>query len=122
MKFTFVTLRVSDMEKSLLFYHKLLGMPILEQFTNKFGERITMLGQKDVPHIELIEKKSDPPLYTGISIGFEVENAQEMIQKVKKTFDCIPVGPISPDPSLRFFFIKDPDGYQVQLLENISVT
>ena len=81
-----------------------------------------MLGQKDVPHIELIEKKSDPPLYTGISIGFEVENTQEMIQKVKKTFDCIPVGPISPDPSLRFFFIKDPDGYQVQLLENISVT
>lgn len=122
MRFTLVTLQVSDMEKSLVFYTKLLGMPIIEQFTNKFGEKIAMLGQKNAPHVELIEKREILPPYAGISIGFEVGDARAIIQEITKIYKCDPVGPISPDPSLRFFFIKDPDGYQVQLLENISAS
>ena len=27
-------------------------------------------------------------------------------------------GPISPNPHVRFFFIKDPNGIEVQLVEN----
>lgn len=118
MGFTLVTLRVSDIEKSFHFYNGILGLPVIKQFVNMNNEKIIMLGQEEIPHIELIESAQKLEPGTAISIGFKVENAQNIIREVMNEFDCLPVGPISPNPNLRFFFIKDPDGYQVQLLEN----
>lgn len=119
MRFSLVTLRVINMEQSIHFYHDIMGLPVIKQFINKDHEKIVMLGQEDIPHIELIETNYGNKPGTEISIGFEVGNALNIILKVKTEYDCLPRGPISPNPHLRFFFIKDPDGYQIQLLENI---
>lgn len=117
MSFSLVTLRVSNMAESLSFYNGILGLPIIRQFENKDHEQIVMLGQEDIPHIELIETRLDAELGIGVSIGFEVEHPQEIIRQVNLKYNCSPVGPISPSPYLQFYFIKDPDGYQVQLLQ-----
>jgi len=29
-------------------------------------------------------------------------------------------GPVQPSPHIKFFFIKDPDGMNIQLMENIA--
>ena len=30
------------------------------------------------------------------------------------------VGPISPNPHIRFFFVRDPDGYYVEIIEELD--
>lgn len=120
MSFSLVTLRISDMTESLNFYNGILGLPLIKQFENKDHEKIAMLGQDDQPHIELIETSLNGKPGIGVSIGFEVADPQEIIRQVSSTYDCSPVGPISPNPYLQFYFIKDPDGYQVQLLQRIA--
>lgn len=42
-----------------------------------------------------------------------MENAENFI----KTLGVEAIGPIMPNPKTKFYFIHDPDGYRVQLLE-----
>ena len=52
----------------------------------------------------------------GISIGFEVENVEEYMEKLNsmgyQTTDII-----SPNPKTKFFYVNDPDGLKIQLIE-----
>lgn len=51
--------------------------------------------------------------YPGVSIGFYVKGAGELAARLDPGFR----GPISPSPGVTFYFVRDPDGYCVQLLE-----
>lgn len=120
MTFSLVTLRVSNLENSLAFYQKILRQSIIAQFSNAAGERIVMLGREDLPHLELVEMPvQSRPLGAGVSIGFQVEDAEKIIKQVQLLYPCKPIGPISPNEHIRFTFINDPDGYQIQLLEEL---
>lgn len=33
---------------------------------------------------------------------------------------AIPTRPMSPNPALQFYFLEDPDGYTVQLVEYVT--
>ena len=119
MKYGWITLRVSDMDKSLAFYRDLLGFAISNEFGNG-THRYVFLGEGDNAKIELIgtgEKIDNAG--NGFSVGVEVSDLDAMIDKIQKN-TCIPASePFSPNPSIRFSFVSDPDGYQVQLYENL---
>ncbi|MEY8001720.1 VOC family protein [Clostridium sp. Mt-5] len=120
MNFCWITLNVEDMEKSLEFYHELLGVEILKRFSPGKEVEIVMLGEENKPKIELIcnKKNKVKNQSEGISIGFEVEWLDEAMSYVKSKNIPIKKGPISPSPKVRFFFIEDPNGIQIQLVEN----
>lgn len=115
MKFLLAILEVADLERSLEFYHGLLRLPVIEQFTNKNGARIAMVGDQEHAHLELICKggaehdKRDG----GMAVSFAVDDAMAIFEKNGKAYS----GPICPGPGMRFYFTLDPDGYRVQLQE-----
>lgn len=113
-----ITLRVQDLEVSLHFYHKILGLPIERRFESR-GKQIVMLGTEGQPKIELIQGSGSAlKPECGVSVGFEVESLEEAMENL--TLQGIPVarGPITPNPHLRFFYVLDPDGFEVQLAEH----
>lgn len=117
MKVNWVTIYVSDLEKSLFFYTNLLNLGIAEKFGSS-DHQIVMLGKKDETKIELIcetgKKIGNPG--NGVSIGLEADDLERLISILQKN-GYQPMGPISPNPRIRFYFVKDPDGYTVQLVK-----
>lgn len=117
MKLLWVTLHVGDLEKSLGFYIDILGMEIAFRFGGE-GHRIVMLGKEDESKVELIHE-SGLPLKSpgdGVSFGLETNDLDGLTAKLEQA--GYPVrGPLSPNPKIRFSFVKDPDGYTVQLVE-----
>ncbi|MDR1536026.1 MAG: VOC family protein [Planctomycetota bacterium] len=117
MKLDWITLGVSDLEKSLSFYRDLLNLEISARFGDE-NQRIVFLGEAGGTKIELIFKpnaKVENP-GNGVSIGLEADDLDGLVGLLNdKGFKT--TGPISPNPRLRFFFVRDPDGYTIQLVE-----
>ncbi|MHC6179734.1 VOC family protein [Clostridium sp. JNZ X4-2] len=120
MNFCWITLNVKNMQESLKFYNELLGIKIFSKFSPHPGVDIAMLGEKDTPKIELIcSKDSNSQIQSrGISIGFEVKSLDEAVKYMKSKGIAIKRGPISPSPGIKFFFIDDPNGVEIQIVEN----
>lgn len=120
MTINWTTIHVKDMEASLAFYHGLLGLPVVERFGPP-EHQIAMLGPEEGTKLELLcgGPALEGPVGLGVSMGFTPDNMGELLEKLAAAGVTIPE-PMSPNPSLRFFFIKDPDGYTVQLVENLG--
>ena len=117
MKMNWVTFKVNDLEKSLFFYTELLKLDVSAKFGSA-DHQIVMLGKAEEPKIELIFEPGveiENPGY-GVSIGLEAKNLDQRI-RVLKEHGYQAVGPIAPNPNIRFFMVQDPTGYTVQLIE-----
>ena len=117
MKLNWVTLKVSDLEKSLFFYTKLLSLEVAAKFGDE-NHKIVMLGKADEAKVELIfEPNSEKEIPgNGVSIGLEADHLDQLVS-VLNDHGYKASGPISPNPHIRFFFVQDPDGYTIQLVE-----
>ena len=117
MKFRWTTIQVTNLDNSLKFYKDLLGMKIARVIEGG-NHQIVMLGEDDDAKIELIpiSTASKENLGNGVSIGIAFKQLDDLVEKIKSK--NIPVvGPITPMPDIRFFFVNDPDGYTIQLLD-----
>ncbi|AKG37922.1 glyoxalase [Paenibacillus durus ATCC 35681] len=118
MSMNWIMLRVRDLEASLNFYHEILKLPVQRRFESR-GRQIAMLGAEGQPKIELIQgSESVLKPESGVSIGFEVESLDEAMEYLKSEGIPIVRGPVAPNPHLRFFYVLDPDGFEVQLVEH----
>ena len=117
MKFLWTTLMVNDMDASLRFYQEIVGLPVNRRFTASDGSQYAFLGKGET-QLELIKSVSGtiPSYGTEISIGFEEHYLSEKIRFVRDRGLAVD-GPYSPNPSISFFFIKDPNGIRVQFVE-----
>lgn len=119
MKYSWITLHVSDMERSIAFYRDLLRLVVDSEFGNE-KQKIVFLGEGDDAKIELIwingEKIENAG--KGVSIGFAISDLDDTIDKLQKTANVSTRGPFSPNQSIKFYMVSDPDGYQIQLYEN----
>jgi lactoylglutathione lyase len=108
------------MEESLRFYQEIIGLKISGRFSVGEEMEIAMLGETDGPKVELIyNKKQKVSVQSeGISIGFEVESLDKAMELLKDKNIPIKRGPFSPVPSTRFFFIEDPNGVEVQIVQH----
>jgi lactoylglutathione lyase len=112
MKFVHVTLFVKDLEKSLEFYHGVLGLPI----TRRIPNGPVFLGEEGEPQVELIGGQ-EKPAFSGFAVGFTVDNLEEATKKMEDAGYKKLRGPISPSPTTTFSFFHDPDGVEIQLVE-----
>lgn len=113
-----ITLRVRDLEASLHFYHGILGLPVDRRFESR-GKQIAMLGPEGQPKLELIQDNG-PALKPecGVSVGFEAGALDEAMKVLNSLGIPVARGPVMPNPHLRFFYILDPDGFEVQIAEH----
>lgn len=120
MKFCWCTIKVSNMEESIKFYQEVIGLSISKRYMSGTGKEISFLGDGETK-VELI----CDPNYTvsnngeGISLGFEVESVDEMIKFITEKGIKVDKGPFQPNPHIKFFYVKDPNGFSIQFVENM---
>jgi lactoylglutathione lyase len=125
-------LPVSDMERTMDFYCRLLGMDVQRvRDVPERNERVRYLGygsEDEGPSLELIESaesrgKTPLPKWTG-HIALYVSDCYKLSEKLKAEgveFVSGP-GPNRPGGKDIYAFIKDPDGYVVELTERHATT
>ena len=120
MKFCWVTISVTDMDKSLEFYTKAVGLPVVREMRNGPERRLAFLGTGDT-QVELISDpvRKERSFGRDISIGFEVESVDAKIAELKALGIAVESGPFSPIPAIKFFYVLDPDGLRVQFVQNL---
>ncbi|CAI4030471.1 Glyoxalase [Nitrospira tepida] len=114
-------MRVSDMDETISFYTKVLGLEVMERKVSPRGSHLAFLK---VPNSEeLIELCSFPP--SGpvtvqedlVHLAFQVENLDDTIASLNAMGIPITDGPTRTSSGSRFIFINAPDGYEVELIE-----
>lgn len=117
MKFLWTTLSVSDFEKSLQFYQEVVGLP-LKRRMDPPGMKLAFLGEGETA-LELIHdsKRPNVDLRSPVSLGFKVANLKAAEVELAAKGVKIDAGPFQPNPSIQFFYVRDPDGMNVQFVE-----
>ncbi len=120
MKFCWSTLLVKNMEESLIFYQEIIGLPLNRRFPAGPGVEIAFLGDGETK-IELVCNDAHKECSVGQSIswGFEVKSLDEMMDVMKQKGIAIHSGPHQPNPHIRFFHVLDPNGMNIQFVENM---
>lgn len=130
MKIGHIALSVSDIDRSVGFYRKNFGFKCGEKFQIKSsGLEISLLRKDDVT-LELFQFKDCKPLpqYRKDLEGdlktigtkhfaFEVASIEEAYRKLKKAKVKFATDISVFENGLRYFFIKDPDGILIELME-----
>lgn len=119
MNFCWATITVSNMEESLKFYQGIVGLSINSRYPAGPGMEIAFLGGGET-QIELLYNANRKVTGNaeGVSLGFKVESVDEMIKLIHKEGLEVASGPFQPNPHVRFFFVKDPNGVNIQFVEN----
>jgi lactoylglutathione lyase len=117
MTYMHTTVRVKDMERSLGFYQGLLGLKLVRRSPSGNGE-LAFLGEAGQPNIELIcHPGEETPPYSGFTLGFRVDSLKEGTAKLEQSGYPLVRGPVSPNPAVSFSFFHDPNGIEIQLVE-----
>jgi lactoylglutathione lyase len=126
MKFLHTMLRVIDLEKSIEFYTKVLGMTVLDRTENNaYRYTLVFVGYQDQPGgttIELTYNWDTNEYQLGNAFGhlaLGVSNIYETCDNIKSLGGNITrePGPVKGG-STHIAFINDPDGYQIELIQS----
>lgn len=122
-KIIHICIRVFNLEKSIQFYQEALGFHIAR--TLDFPEAkftLVFLENESSPlQIELTynyEQKETYELGTGYGhIAFETQNLEELhTQHREKGYQITDIYTLG-ESTTRMYFLRDPDGYKIELLE-----
>ncbi len=114
------TIHVNDLYESIKFYENVLGLKLSKKF-NAGPNQIAFLHAGNI-QIELIQSDEDTNISHGqhISLGFSINSVDSTINELSKKGVNIYSGPFKPNPHVKFFFIKDPNGVLIQLVEQVK--
>ena len=103
-----VTLKISDMRKSVAFYRDILGLKV------KYGGESSSFVSFRIGNSYLNLERSDSVATGWGRIVFYCDNVDEIYSKLKqKGFS--PPKPENASWGERFFHIKDPDGHELSI-------
>ena len=120
MKFLWTTLQVRDTDASVEFYQKLIGLKLNQRHVAGPGIELAFLGEGDT-QVELVCNKNTKESHRGkgISMGFKVDSLDDTMKMVKEKGIDVTKGIQKPNPYIKFFYINDPDGYEIQFVEQM---
>ena len=120
MKFRWSTITVSNLEESLKFYQDIVGLSINRRFEVGPGMEVVFLGAGGT-EVELFydENYEGDGNIEGISLGFTVNSVDEQIKLIKEKGYEVESGPFEPNPNVKFFFVRDPNGVKIQFVEDL---
>ncbi len=121
MRFCWVTINVKNLSESVKFYQDIIGLDVIKRMNPNPEMEIVFLGSGET-QIELIwnAKNKETNYGKDISLGFEVESVDKMIEILKGKNIPILSGPFQPNPTIKFIYIQDPTGLKIQFVENIK--
>ncbi|WP_157265269.1 VOC family protein [Azohydromonas aeria] len=117
-------IRVRDLDASLDFYRQVLGMQPAHRLDFPDFSLVYLRNEESGFEIELTWNKGREEPYThGDGYGHVAVVVDSVAEKhaelVQKGFAPLPVKEFKAEGELlaRFFFIQDPDGYKIEVLE-----
>lgn len=125
MRILHTMLRVSDLDRSIKFYTDILGMQLLRKKDYTEGRfTLAFLGynnEKESSVLELTHNWDVAQYEHGNAFGhiaIEVDNVYQACEQIKKLGGTIAreAGPMKHSTTV-LAFVKDPDGYMIELLE-----
>ncbi|EGQ7836866.1 lactoylglutathione lyase [Vibrio parahaemolyticus] len=125
MKFLHTMIRVVDLDKSIEFYTKVLGMSVLDRFENQeYRYSLVFVGspyQPDGATIELTYNWDTGSYDLGNAFGhiaLGCEDIYAACEKIKALGGNVTrePGPMKGGET-HIAFIKDPDGYPIELIQ-----
>ena len=127
-KFTYVGIRVIDLQKSIDFYTKLLGMKVAGQgkIEQTKGETIALTSQEGGFVLELNHYKKGSPYNTKYEVGEDLDHLAfgvEDLDKALKEAEAAghpTVLEIKADGS-RWAYIEDPNGIWIELFTSTDI-
>jgi len=120
-KFVTVGIRVKDLQKSIDFYVKLLGMKIVGRgkLEETKGEWVELASEKDGIILELNYYEAASPYYVEYLVGegldhltFKVNTLNEALEKIESA--GYPVKEEQEEEKFRWAYVVDPNGIWVQ--------
>lgn len=117
MKNLWTTITVKNMDDSIKFYNDVLGLELNKRYSPMEGMEIAFLGSGETKFELIFNEAIKEIIYKGmVSTGFQVDSVAETSKRLKemnyKISDII-----HPVPHIKFFFVEDPNGYKIQLVE-----
>ncbi|MBP3759539.1 MAG: VOC family protein [Firmicutes bacterium] len=116
MKIQHVTILTRNFEEEIRFYEEFAGLEVVQDARPHMDLVFLSNGQGET-RVEIIRNpEAEESGSQYISIGFGTDDAEalreEYIARGLETTELI-----SPNPSVKFFYVKDPAGVRVQFVE-----
>jgi lactoylglutathione lyase len=128
MRLLHTMLRVGDLQRSIDFYTRILGMKVLRQSENtEYKYTLAFVGYGDERENSVLEltynwgvDKYDLGTAYG-HIALEVDNAADACNRIREAGGKVSreAGPVKGGTTV-IAFVEDPDGYKVELIEKHS--
>jgi len=123
-KFTYVGIRVTDLQKSIDFYTRVLGMKLMHRSKIKLtkGETADLVSEQGGFALELNYYEKDSPYNTRYVVGegldhlaFGVDNLDRALKEAESA-GYRTILELKSEVS-RWVFVEDPDGIWVELFQ-----
>lgn len=116
MKLDFVTIHVADIEKSVDFYRRVLGMSAGRRFSPRPGMEIAFMGGG--AQVELIHDPQAQPFQgRGISLGFNVADIEQTLALLKDNQVEIVYGPVAMPSGVKLLHARDLNGVELGFVQ-----
>lgn len=118
MKFCWCSITVKNLDESIRFYRDIVGLSIRREVTAWPNIEIVFMGDGG-DEVELIHnpRLKAEEMGSGLAVGFETASVDDMMRFVQSKGIQIESGPFQPNPFLRFFNVRDPNGLRVEFIE-----
>jgi lactoylglutathione lyase len=123
-KFTYAGIRVTNLQRSIDFYTKVLGMKVKgrSKIDQTKGETVGLESEKDGFTLELNYYQKDSPFDTKYIVGegldhlaFKVDNLEKALEEAKKAGYKTILEMKADGGRLLWAYIEDPDGIWIEL-------
>jgi len=116
-----VHIHASDPAKTIEFYESFFGARVIREFET-LGRKLTImsLGEKSklsILHIPPAVEKPKPEMASIDHIGIEVENIEELIDRLKEKGVSFPVDLAQSPSGAKIAFCLGPDNVYLELIE-----
>jgi lactoylglutathione lyase len=116
MNILWTTIAINDMDATIAFYEKVLQVKEVRRFPAGPGREIAMLGDGEAKLEVICDAGKPAEKINGVSMGYPVGDLDGKRAELEAMgFRPGPV--ISPQPGVRFCFLEDPNGINVQFVE-----
>ena len=114
-------MRVNDLERTIQFYEKALGLTVSRRHTSPRGAQLAFLKTPNSDEeIEICQLPNSPSVQVQpdlMHLAFEVENLEAFAEQLKKNGYTLSDGPTKTGSGSVIAFIDAPEGYEVELIQ-----
>lgn len=114
MKMEHVTIHTRKLDESVNFYKTFCGLSVQAELKGDINI-VFLANATGETCVELIENPDAKPVGDSISMGFHVDDVAAY-HKMLEDKGMSPSPIISPNPKTRFFFVEDPNGFNIQFI------